>query len=105
MHGTEPLSQNERSWILDRSNIQAIITKYRESKIQSEAEVRSKLIVPLLEVLGYASKYRAEEFPVYGYGGRERLSTKNADFLLFDNEEFADHRANMGSRLHSHNDR
>ena len=79
---------------MDRSNIQAIITKYRESKIQSEAEVRSKLIVPLLEVLGYASKYRAEEFPVYGYGGRERLSTKNADFLLFDNEEFADHRAN-----------
>ena len=79
---------------MDRSNIQAIITKYRESKIQSEAEVRSKLIVPLLEVLGYASKYRAEEFPVYGYGGRERLSAKNADFLLFDNEEFADHRAN-----------
>ena len=79
---------------MDRSNIQAIITEYRESKIQSEAEVRSKLIVPLLEVLGYASKYRAEEFPVYGYGGRERLSAKNADFLLFDNEEFADHRAN-----------
>ena len=70
---------------MDRSNIQAIITKYRESKIQSEAEVRSKLIVPLLEELGYASKYRAEEFPVYGYGGREKLPAKDADFLLFDN--------------------
>ena len=77
---------------MDRSNIQAIIKKYRESKIQSEAEVRSKLIVPLLEELGYASKYRAEEFPVYGYGGREKLPAKNADFLLFDNEEFAEHR-------------
>ena len=77
---------------MDRSNIQAIITKYRESKIQSEAEVRSKLIVPLLEELGYASKYRAEEFPVYGYGGREKLPAKDADFLLFDNEGFAEHR-------------
>ena len=77
---------------MDNSNIQAIITKYRESKIQSEAEVRSKLIVPLLEELGYAPKYRAEEFPVYGYAGMEKLKAKNADFLLFDNEEFAEHR-------------
>ena len=80
-----------RSGVLD-SLIQNIVTTYRKSKIQSEAEVRSKLIVPLLEVMGYAAEYRSEEFPVYGYDGRKKLAAKSADFILFDSIDFAEHR-------------
>ena len=47
------------------TQIQNLINEYKESTIQSEAEVRSKLIVPLLGILGYPSYLRAEEFPVY----------------------------------------
>ena len=41
-----------------------VIASYKKSKIQSEAEVRSKLIVPLFEALGYPSELRSEEYPV-----------------------------------------
>jgi len=70
------------------TQIQNLINEYKESMIQSEAEVRSKLIVPLLGILGYPSYLRAEEFPVYGFEGRKRLATKNADFLLFSDKSF-----------------
>lgn len=50
----------------DEMAIENVIASYRKSKIQSEAEVRSKLIVPLFEALGYPSELRAEEYPVYG---------------------------------------
>ena len=33
-----------------------VIASYKKSKIQSEAEVRSKLIVPLFEEIGYQSE-------------------------------------------------
>ena len=47
-------------------DISTLIEDFLKQKIQSEAEVRSKLIVPLLELLGYPKDFRAEEFPVYG---------------------------------------
>lgn len=78
--------------VLDNSTIKAVIDEYAKSEIQSEAEVRSKLVVPLLCALGYPSELRAEEFPVYGFGGRKKLSAKSADFLLFSNKEFGAHR-------------
>lgn len=78
--------------VLDNSSIKAVIDEYAKSEIQSEAEVRSKLVVPLLCALGYPSELRAEEFPVYGFGGRNKLPAKNADFLLFSNKEFGAHR-------------
>lgn len=78
----------------DTSIIQAIINEYRKSQIQSEAEVRSKFVVPLLEALGYPSELRAEEFLVYGYGGREPLNAKDADFILFTESDFGKHRNN-----------
>lgn len=78
--------------VLDNSSIKAVIDEYAKSVIQSEAEVRSKLVVPLLCALGYPSELRAEEFPVYGFGGRNKLPAKNADFLLFSNKEFGAHR-------------
>lgn len=74
------------------SPIQKIVTEYQKSTIQSEAEVRSKLIVPLLEVLGYPSCLRAEEFPVYGFEGRKPIPAKSADFILFSDSHFAEHR-------------
>ena len=69
-------------------NISVLIDEFLKQNIQSEAEVRSKLIVPLLELLGYSKDFRAEEFPVYGYEGGKPLKTKVADFLQFTSGEF-----------------
>lgn len=66
----------------DKAAIQSVIDEFRLSDIQSESEVRSKFIVRLSEVLGYSSQFRGEEFPVYGYGGREPLRAKDADFIF-----------------------
>ena len=68
---------------MDIETIKAVIVNYRKSKIQSEAEVSSKLIVPLFQALGYSDELMAQEFPVYGYAGRQELTAKNADFLFF----------------------
>lgn len=85
-------SEGGNMQVLDNSSIKSVIDEYAKSEIQSEAEVRSKLVVPLLCALGYPSELRAEEFPVYGFGGRNKLPAKNADFLLFSNKEFGAHR-------------
>ena len=68
-----------------QGKIGSVIKKFRKSTIQSEAEVRSKFVVPLLEALDYPSELRAEEFNVYGYAGREKLRAKPADFIIFKN--------------------
>lgn len=73
-------------------NISVMIDNFIRQNIQSEAEVRSKLIVPLLELLEYPIDLRAEEFPVYGYEGSQALKTKAADFLQFTSNEFKQHR-------------
>lgn len=74
------------------NTIGELISEYRKSIIQSEAEVRSKLIVPLLELLEYPSYLRAEEFPVYGFEGGKKLPAKNADYILFSDNQFSHHR-------------
>ena len=73
-------------WVYDKSAIQAVIDEFQKSEIQSEAEVRSKFIVQLSRALGYPSELRGEEFPVYGYGGRDVLPAKNADFIFLRTE-------------------
>lgn len=78
----------------DKVAIQSVIDEYRLSDIQSESEVRSKFIVRLSEVLGYSSQFRGEEFPVYGYGGREPLRAKDADFIFFNDKSFGSYREN-----------
>ena len=78
----------------DKDVIQVIVNEYRLSEIQSEAEVRSKLIIPLTEALGYSSQLRGEEFPVYGYSGRDPLRAKDADFVFFTDKSFGRHRTN-----------
>ena len=70
-----------------------VISVFLNQKIQSEAEVRSKLIVPLLEALGYSVDFRGEEFPVYGSEGSRELHAKQADFLQFTSNEFSMHRS------------
>lgn len=80
--------------------IDAIIETFLRQEIQSEAEVRSKLIIPLLEVLGYPIDFRAEEFPIYGYEGSRKLSAKYADFLQFTDKDFANNRENKTEQLH-----
>lgn len=80
-------------------NISVLIEDFLKQNIQSEAEVRSKLIVPLLELLSYPMELRAEEFPVYGYEGSKALTAKAADFLQFTSNEFAKNRENKASSL------
>ena len=45
-------SEGGNMQVLDNSSIKAVIDEYAKSEIQSEAEVRSKLVVPLLCALG-----------------------------------------------------
>ncbi len=78
----------------DKDLIQSVVNEYRLSEIQSESEVRSKFIVQLSEALGYPSQLRGEEFPVYGYGGREALKAKDADFIFFNDKSFGKYRTN-----------
>ena len=80
-------------------NISILINDFLKQNIQSEAEVRSKLIVPLLELLGYPMDFRAEEFHVYGYEGSKSLKSKAADFLQFDSNEFDTHRGKSNSEI------
>lgn len=80
-------------------NISILIQDFLRQNIQSEAEVRSKLIVPLLELLEYPKDLRAEEFPVYGYEGSKALTTKAADFIQFTSNEFDEHRGKSDSEV------
>lgn len=75
-----------------RQLLDEIISVYRKSIIQSEAEVSTKLLVPLINWLGFSSELMSQEFPVYGWAGRSQAPAKNADFLLFMSYEFAMHR-------------
>lgn len=76
----------------ENQNLKEIVDNFRKSIISSEAEVRSKLIVPLIEYLGYPTEFRAEEFPVYGSEGSKPIKTKHADFILFKSNDFANFR-------------
>ena len=78
----------------DYSSLQLIIDNFSKSITQSEAEVRSKLIVPIIEWLGYPVEFRAEEFPVYSFEGSKPRPTKYADYILFDDKHFALHNRN-----------
>lgn len=75
----------------DLNNLQRIIDSFLQCNNRSEAEIRSKFAVPLLEWLEYPIEFRSEEFPVYGFEGSRRLPTKNADFLLFDDKDYKRH--------------
>lgn len=72
--------------------VQELLSNYAQQNIVSETEVRTKLAIPLLTLLGYPDSHRAEEFPVYGYDGRKQLNPKFADIMCFEISDFNDHR-------------
>ena len=74
--------------MFNREELKHLLSEYQKSIIQSEAEVRSKFIVPLLNFLQYPTELRSEEFPVYGFEGGKRLPAKNADFIMFSDRGF-----------------
>lgn len=78
--------------MLKKQELIKIIDEFKQPYVQSEAEVRSKFIVPIIQWLGYPQSLRAEEFPVYGFEGRKKLPTKDADFILFDDAAFGNHK-------------
>ena len=77
--------------MIDREKLSEIITEYKESIIQSEEEVRSKFLTKLIEVLGYHSSLRAENFPVHSFQGEKPLNTTFADYALFSDKHFAEY--------------
>lgn len=85
--------------MLNLEDLNRIIVEFSKSTVQSEAEVRSKFIVPLIEWLGYPVEYRAEEFPIHSFENTKGIKAKTADFLLFDDSGFASHRTNATSDL------
>jgi DNA replication protein DnaC len=72
--------------------IEDLISSLEAENIVSETEVRTKVAIPLLQLLGFPDDKRAEEFPIYGYDGRKQLNTKFADILLFDSSNFNNYR-------------
>lgn len=83
-----------------QKTLRDLIADFDPDLVQSEAEVRTKLVIPLLQWLGYDASLRAEEFPVYGNEGRKKISAKSADFLLFSSKEFAIHRERRAADIH-----
>lgn len=47
---------------MDRKELQTILENFEKCNIQSEQEVRSKLIVPLLDFLEYPIEYELKNF-------------------------------------------
>ncbi len=76
--------------MLKLEDLQQIITSFLQCSNRSEAEIRSKLAVPLIEWLEYPIECRAEEFPVYSFEGSTKI-TKQADFIMFDDKDYKSH--------------
>jgi Type I restriction enzyme R protein N terminus (HSDR_N) len=74
------------------NGIDALIQRLQATALVSEADVRTQVAVPLLDLLGYPGPNRADEFPIYGVEGRTPLRAKFADIVLFDTPEHSKHR-------------
>src|SRR5919112_851291 len=78
------------------NGIELLIQRIKKTDLVSETDVRTQVAVPLLELLGYPSANRAEEFPIRGVDGRSSLQAplraKLADIVLFDSTEHSEHR-------------
>jgi hypothetical protein len=73
------------------NGIEALIQRLEGTVLVSETDVRTQVAVPLLDLLGYPSTNRAEEFPIYGFEGRKPLRAKPADIVLFNSTEHSEH--------------
>lgn len=85
--------------IIINEELKNIIDEFRLSTTQSEEEIKSKFILPLLHYLGYPSHLRADEFPVYGFEGSKKLRTKEADYILFTDPDYAKHRTSSNESI------
>ena len=72
-------------------HIQQVIDGFLQLKVRSEDEVRSKLIVPISEVIGFGPEFRGENFPVFSFTGSKKNPDTFADFIFFDSPDFNDH--------------
>ena len=81
------------SFVLNPDELIKIIEEFKLSHIQSEQEARSKLIDHLIKWLGYPSQYCSMDFPVYASKGGTELPPQKADYVLFDDEHFADNKS------------
>jgi hypothetical protein len=81
---------------LSMNGIESLIQRIKKTDLVSETEVRTQVAVPLLELLGYPSANRAEEFPIRGLDGRSSLQAplraKLADIVLFNSTQHSGHR-------------
>jgi Type I restriction enzyme R protein N terminus (HSDR_N) len=77
---------------LSTSEIGSLVAWIKGTVLVSETDVRTQVAVPLLDLLGYPSVNRAEEFPIYGFEGRKPLRAKPADIVLFNSTEHSEHR-------------
>lgn len=75
-----------------KMNLNTFLQSIDFSSIISEQDVRTKIAIPLIECLGYPVKNRAEEFPVFGFEGRKKMTTKFVDIMLFSKSEHSIHR-------------
>jgi hypothetical protein len=46
-----------------------LVERLKDTALVSETDVRTQVAVPLLDLLGYPSANRAEEFPIYAFEG------------------------------------
>lgn len=76
-------SEGRNMLVLDNSTIKAVIDEYAKSEIQSEAEVRSKLVVPLLCALGYPSDCGLKNFRYTGLVDAKNYPQKALIFYYF----------------------
>lgn len=83
----------EDGFVLNQDELIKIIEEYQLSQVQSEQEVRSKLIDHLIRWLGYPSQYCSMDFSVYANRGGTELRPQKADYILFDDEHFADNKS------------
>lgn len=78
------------------NGIEVLIQRIKKTTLVSETDVRTQVAVPLLELLGYPSANRAEEFPIRGLDGRSSLQAplraKRADIVLFNSTKHSEHR-------------
>lgn len=62
------------------------VKKIDPNTLVSEQDVRTKIAVPLIKLLGYDESHYADEFPIYSYSGRKRNPTKHVDILCFNSD-------------------
>ena len=54
-------------------NVSEWVKKIDPNTLVSEQDVRTKIAVPLIKLLGYDESHYADEFPIYSYSGKKGI--------------------------------